>query len=319
MKELIITANDADQRLDKFLLKSMEKLPKSLLYKSIRNKKIKVNRKRCEAAQRLQIGDVVQLFLPPDVLEETKNYDFLNAQPLDDKQIVYEDSHIIVLNKASGVLCHSESKADEDTLIQRLWRYLYEKKVYDPQAEQSFRPALANRIDRNTQGIVLAAKDAASLRALNEIIRRHRLRKFYHCIIEGRMKPEDTLVLYHQKQKEINKATLSAEAVEGAKMTRTSYRELQSNGRYSLLEVELHSGRSHQIRAAFAYYQHPLLGDVKYGAKKHRYPYQALCSYQITFLSLHDDPLFAPLAYLSDQTITLPHCEIDDLYDRLSS
>lgn len=316
MREFMISNDDANQRLDKFVLKTVKKMPKSLLYKSIRNKKIKVNRKRCEANQRLAINDTVQMFLSEDLFEE-EAIDFTSSQLFTTDQIVYEDEHIIVLNKEAGVLCHSEKKEDQDTLIQRLWHYLYEKGEFDPNKVQSFKPALANRIDRNTQGIVLAAKDATSLRALNEIIRSRKLKKIYHCIIEGKMKKHDTLILYHQKQTEQNKALMSMTFKEGYQETKTSYQELHSNGNYSLLEVELHTGKSHQIRSSFAFLHHPLYGDVKYGAKKRKYHYQALCSYQVEFLDLTDDPQLEALAYLSFQKMQLKTCEIDELYKQI--
>ncbi len=306
MRELKIERNDADQRVDKFLMKSVPALPKSLMYKFIRNKKIKVNRKRCEISQRLQEGDFIQLFISEEFFERTVSYDFLQVSPT--LSVVYEDEHLLIVNKPVGLLAHRDDQRVQDSLIDRIKHYLYQKKEYDPAKEQSFTPSLCHRIDRNTQGIVIAAKDAATLRMVNEKIRLRELEKRYLCIVEGIFqKKEGLITLYHRKDKQ-NKAHIISHAKEGYQETKTAYKVLQEGKGYSLLEVNLLTGKSHQIRAVMSYLKHPLLGDIKYGAKSTDYTYQALCAYQITFRFQESAGI---LDYMNHKQITL---EKIDLY-----
>lgn len=300
MHEMIIQKNDSDQRVDKFLTKALPKLPKSMLYKSIRNKKIKVNRKRCEVSQRLQEGDTIQLFLAEEFFEVEKDRKFLEVSS--DINVLYEDEHILVVNKPIGLLAHSDSVSYEDNLIDRIKHYLYDHNAYDPDMNQSFTPSLCHRIDRNTQGIVIAAKDAASLRLMNEKIKARQLDKYYLCIVEGHMpQKQDTITLYHVKDTQKNQAQISKYAKDGYKQIKTGYKVQQQGIHHDLLEVTLYSGRSHQIRATMAFLGHPLLSDVKYGAKKTEYPYQALCAYRICF---HFQPQEL-LSYLDGKTIEI--------------
>ena len=168
MKSFLISQNDGGQRVDKFITKAVPLLPKSLMYKYLRTKRIKLNGKKTDIAARLQAGDVLELYINDEFFaqDEKKKHDFLSAPRALD--IVYEDENIMILNKKAGVLCHPDDNEYVDTLIARVKRYLYEKGEYDPDAENSFTPSLANRIDRNTGGLVLAAKNAGALRVLNQ-------------------------------------------------------------------------------------------------------------------------------------------------------
>ncbi len=284
---LTVKENDAGQRLDKFLTKTYRHLPMSLLYKAIRKKDIRLNGKRCDSADRLNTGDVISLFLPDDVLEITAPaYDFLRASRQLD--IVYEDDHVLLLNKKVGLLVHPDNKEFGDTLIARVQRYLYEKGVYDPANEQSFAPALVNRIDRNTAGIVIAAKTAVALRILNDKLKKREIEKYYLCIVHGQMpRQEDTLEGYLEKNEEQNRVYVSDAPRQGARTIRTRYRVLEEREGLSLLEIHLLTGRTHQIRAHMASIGHPLLGDGKYGTnainKGTGFDKQALCSYRLRF------------------------------------
>lgn len=284
---LTVKENDAGQRLDKFLTKTYRHLPMSLLYKAIRKKDIRLNGKRCDSADRLNTGDVISLFLPDDVLEITAPaYDFLRASRQLD--IVYEDDHVLLLNKKAGLLVHPDNKEFGDTLIARVQRYLYEKGVYDPANEQSFAPALVNRIDRNTAGIVIAAKTAVALRILNDKLKKREIEKYYLCIVHGQMpRQEDTLEGYLEKNEEQNRVYVSDAPRQGARTIRTRYRVLEEREGLSLLEIHLLTGRTHQIRAHMASIGHPLLGDGKYGTnainKGTGFDKQALCSYRLRF------------------------------------
>lgn len=287
MKSLTIQANDAGQRLDKFLTKTFHNLPASLMYKAIRTKNIKLNGKRCEISTRLQAGDVLALYLKDDVLEEAPpTYDFLTASRQLD--IVYEDEHLLLLNKKAGLLVHPDKQEYRDTLIARVQRYLYEKGDYDPAAENSFAPALVNRIDRNTCGIVIAAKTAAALRILNDKLKHREIEKFYLCIVHGHMpKKEETLEGFLEKDEEHNRVFVHSDIRKGARTIRTRYRVLEEKNGLSLLEIELLTGRTHQIRAHLASIGHPLLGDGKYGTNRLNkgtgFDKQALCSYRLVF------------------------------------
>lgn len=265
MKSLTIQKNDADQRLDKFLSKNLPNLPQSLLYKYIRKKRIKVNGKRAEISTRLHEGDVLELYINDEFFEKPEpTYDFLHAGTK--LNILYEDEHLLVLDKPVGILSHPDDREYVDTLIGRVRRYLYEKGEYDPEAEQSFAPALVNRIDRNTGGIVLAAKTAEALRVLNQKMKDREIHKFYLCAVHGTPKPEAGLLKgYLWKDEQKNKVFVYREPRPGAKTIETKYRVLRSEQNMSLVEVELLTGRTHQIRAHFASIGCPLVGDGKYG------------------------------------------------------
>ena len=303
---LTITKNDAGQRLDKFLTKTYRNLPMSLLYKAIRKKDIRLNGKRCEANSRLQEGDSVYLFLPDDALEiAPPTYEFMHASRALD--IVYEDEHVMLLNKKAGLLVHPDDKEFADTLIFRVQRYLYEKGEYDPAAEQSFTPALVNRIDRNTCGIVIAAKTAAALRILNDKLKNREIEKYYLCIVHGQMpKQTDTLEGYLEKNENQNRVYISDTPRPGARTIRTRYTVLEQRGDLSLLEIHLLTGRTHQIRAHLASIGHPLLGDGKYGTnalnKDTGFNKQALCSYRLQFDFTSDA---GELEYLNGKEFTL--------------
>lgn len=278
---MIITDSDNASRVDRFISKTFEKLPRSLMYKEIRKKNIKVNKKRCTPQQILNTGDVLELYLNDDVLEERKkHYDFLKAST--DLDIIYEDSNIILLNKKVGVLCHPDGKDYVDNLVARLKRYLYEKEEWNPE-DASFTPSLANRIDRNTGGIVIGAKNAQSLKILNDKIKKREIEKYYLTVVHGRMNKENELLTaYHTKDERKNMVTVTDNQTPGSKQIVTEYTVLDYYDDASLLEVRLHTGRTHQIRTHLAHIGHPLYGDGKYGREHGRYR-QALYSYKLKF------------------------------------
>ncbi|MBE6746419.1 MAG: RluA family pseudouridine synthase [Ruminococcaceae bacterium] len=265
----------------------MPNLPKSLMYKYIRTKRIKVNGKRAEISTRLNVGDVVDMYINDEFFEKSETrYDFMGASK--DLSIVYEDENIMLLNKKVGLLSHPDDNEYTDTLITRVKRYLYEKGEYNPDEETSFTPSLVNRIDRNTSGIVIAAKTAAALRILNQKMKDRELHKYYLCVVHGEIeKKSDTLIGYLIKDEKKNKVTVYTKMREGAKTIKTKYNVLKVRNGLSLVEIELLTGRTHQIRAHFASIGHPLLGDGKYGTnalnKKTGYKKQCLCSYKLTF------------------------------------
>ncbi len=317
MRILRIEKNDAGQRLDKFLSKAVKGLPLSMMYKAIRTKKIKVNRKRAEANQMLLAGDEVQLFIKEEFFDLPQRDNSALAAIKPKLSIVYEDENIMLLNKRPGVLVHEDTAGGENTLILHIKAYLYQNGEYDPASEQSFAPALCNRIDRNTGGIVIAAKNAEALRAMNEKIKQNEISKCYLCAAHGKMpRKSDTLVGYLRKDSEKNLVTVSDTPLKGGKSIETRYRVLRERDGNSLLQVELITGRTHQIRAHLAHIGHPLLGDGKYGKNKEEkgrgYKYQALYAYRLTFKPARGDTV---LSYLEGKTFEIPEGDVWFLRD----
>ncbi len=286
MKEFIITKNDSTLRLDKFITKNCPALPSSLMFKYIRTKRIKVNGKRAEINTRLNAGDTVSAYINDEffVSREPK-YSFLSAPYSLD--IVYEDENILLVDKKQGLLVHPDKNEYTNTLIDRIQHYLYKKGEYNPEKENGFAPALANRIDRNTGGIVIAAKNAEALRILCDKIKYRELEKRYLAVVHGVPKQKTaTLQGYLQKNEQKNQVFLSKSKQENSKNIITKYTVLESKNNLSLVEIELITGRTHQIRAHMAAIGHPLLGEGKYSKsndKKLGFDKQALYSYSLLF------------------------------------
>ena len=287
LRKVTITKNDAGQRLDKFLTKTYPNLPQAVLYKCIRTKDVKRNGKRCQISDKLEEGDELSLYWQEEFFQTApKEYDFLHAPVKLD--ILYEDENILLLDKQPGLIVHPDKTYHFDSLIARVQHYLYDKGEYDPERENAFAPALINRIDRNTGGIVMAAKNAEALRIMNQKVKDRELHKYYLCVVCGCPEPrEATLTGYLEKNEDQNRVYISQRPGPDKKTIRTRYRVLESRRDFSLLEVELLTGRTHQIRAHLASIGHPLAGDGKYGTnaanKKAGFPYQALCSYKLRF------------------------------------
>ena len=283
MKEFIIGKNDKDLRLDKFLSKVMASAGQGIIYKSLRKKKIKVNGKRVtDGSLRICEGDRLEIYCNDDlflVTESTKPITPILNHPL---FVLYEDEHIIVMNKPSGL--PSQAEPGEDSLEAEMRDYLIRKGDFDPKRENTFLPSLCHRIDRNTSGAVIGAKDAESLRILNQKIKDKEIRKFYLCETQGTPEPQTGEIIgYLKKDEKQRKMVFFENKVPDSLSCHTRYRVLKP-GDIATVEAEILTGRTHQIRAGFSHLGHPLVGDVKYGAKKDgRNTFQRLVAYKLVF------------------------------------
>ena len=287
MKEFTIGPNDAGQRVDRFLAKAVPLLPASLAQKYIRIKRIKLGGKRVERDTRLKEGDVLQLYINDEFFDKPREDNAYLTVAVPKLNIVYEDEHILLVDKRPGLAVHPHDGAEYGrTLIDHIQSYLYQKREWRPREENAFTPALCNRIDRNTGGIVIAAKTAEALRVMNQKIKDRELDKRYLAIVEGTPRPQKgSLKGYLFKDAKQNRVFVTDTPQPGAKTCQTNYITLASRNGLSLVECELITGRTHQIRAQFAHAGHPLLGDGKYGKLDKRYDrnYQALYSFKLTF------------------------------------
>ena len=315
MKEITIGSNDAGQRLDRFLSKAVPLLPASLAQKYIRLKRIKLNGGRAQRDSRLQAGDLLQLYINDEFFDKPREDNAFLTVAVPKLQIVYEDEHILLADKRPGLAVHPHDGAEYGkTLIDHIQAYLYQKREWRPREENSFTPALCNRIDRNTGGIVIAAKTADALRILNQKIKDRELDKRYLAIVEGTPKPkEGSLKGYLFKDARKNRVFVTDSPQPGSKSCQTNYKVLASQNGLSLVECELITGRTHQIRAQFAHAGHPLLGDGKYGKLDKRFDrsYQALYSYKLTFDFSTDAGV---LAYLNGKQFAVSQVDFVEQY-----
>lgn len=288
MREIMINKNDSGMRIDKLITKLFPALPQSMLYKSLRKNCVKINGKHIkDGGFKVFKGDIMTLYLKDEFLE-TPDPDtaFMKITPR--LNIIYEDENIILVDKKQGMCVHADDEGSTDTLIEHIKSYLWRKGEFLPQEENTFAPALCNRIDRNTGGIVIAAKNAESLRILNQKIKDRELEKKYLCLVFGHLDQKagriSGFLFKDEKKKKVFVYDLPKK---GALSFSTLYRVLQEYPDYSLVEAELETGRTHQIRAGFAHIGHPLLGDGKYGTNEinRKFPYsgQALYSYKLKF------------------------------------
>ncbi|MDO4617928.1 MAG: RluA family pseudouridine synthase [Clostridia bacterium] len=287
MREITVGANDAGQRLDKFLLKLMPSMPENMLYKGLRKELVRLNGKHAkDASVKIKKDDVLKLYFKEEFYEKDTDRAFMNLIPK--VNVIYEDSNIILADKPQGMSVHEDETGSIDTLINHIKCYLWKKGEYDIDNEQSFAPSLCNRIDRNTKGIVIAAKNAEALRIMNEKIKNREIEKYYICAVFGILKKKQaTLKAFLRRDEKKKQVYIYDKPVAGGKTIITEYKVLAEKNNKSLLEVHLKTGRTHQIRAHFAHIGYPLVGDGKYGdGNKNReigVSYQALCSNRLKF------------------------------------
>lgn len=308
MKEYIITKKDAGKRLDKWMIAELPALPMGLREKYIRLKRIKINGKPGKKDTHLNEGDVLNLYINDEYFEKPKKTDPFLSKIKPRLDILYEDEHMLLVDKRPGLMVHPDANEKVNTLIAHVQAYLYQKGEWDSMEPGAFAPALCNRIDRFTGGIVIIAKTEAAMRILNQKIRDREIEKRYLCIIHGRMnRPEGLMDNYISKAESKHKVTVLDKPVPGAQRSQTRYHTLCTKGGLSLMECELLTGRTHQIRAQFAHAGHPLLGDNQYGDARrnerfHR-SYQALYAYRLVF-NFETDA--GPLSHLNGRSWQAP-------------
>ena len=316
MKEFVIARNDAGQRLDRWLAKTMPLLPAPLAQKYLRLKRVKLNGKGAKGDVHLALGDVLQIYINDEFFDRpTPENAFLSLyQPR--LNILYEDEHILLLDKRPGQVVHPDEKERVNTLLTHIQAYLYQNKQWSPYQENNFAPALCNRIDRNTGGIVIAAKTAQALRVMNQKIKDREISKYYLCVVHGRIQPPKGKLEGYLFKDEVKKQVYVRNRPQpGAKSAVTLYRTVAAGKELSLVECELVTGRTHQIRAQFAHAGHPLLGDGKYGSQRQDRDYgrhgQALYSYKLTFCFTTDA---GELDYLNGKTFQVEQVDFVDEY-----
>ena len=307
MREFTIGKNDAGQRLDRFVAKTLPLLPPALLQKYIRLKRIKVNGKGSARDVRLAAGDVLQLYIDDEFFDQPNDDNRFLSIFTPNLDIVYEDENLLLVNKRPGLVVHADETEKVNTLINHIQAYLYQKREWNPRWENAFAPALCNRIDRNTGGIVIAAKNAETLRIINDKIREHELRKSYLCVTVGRPNPPQGRIEGFLRKDEAKKlVTFHHRPVPGGKTAVTLYKTLATKGELSLVECELLTGRTHQIRVSMAEIGCPLLGDGKYGIGSKNRAYheekQLLYSYKLSFAYSTDAGI---LEYLRNKEFTV--------------
>lgn len=291
MKQYIITKNDSGQRLNKFLEKTVPRLTLGMLHKYCRSKRIKINNSRTEASYKLNEGDILQLYINDEffeAIEKVKPEEAFRKIENPNLKIVFEDKNIILVDKEPGIVVHADNQGDTNTLIAHIQAHLFQSGEWNPDDAYSFAPALCNRIDRNTGGIVIAAKTAEALRIMNDKIKNHEIKKKYLCIVHDRPSPASGKIdTFLRKDDKLNMVTVHKNRLPGAKTALTMYRTLTFRANLSLVECELITGRTHQIRAHMASIGNPLLGDGKYGLNEKNKPYnengQLLYSYKLRF------------------------------------
>ncbi len=307
MRALIVSDNEAGQRLDKLLAKYMNLAGKSFLYKMMRKKNITLNGKKCDGSERLVKGDEIKLFLSDETIDKFSEVKLSEVKKVN-LNIIYEDDHILLLNKPSGMLSQ-KAKPEDESLVEYVIDYLISSGQLSTEQLKSFRPSICNRLDRNTSGLIVAGKSLAGLQIMASVFKDRSLHKYYRCVVKGTVTEKKVITGFLKKDEKTNQVTVTAREVSGSAPIMTEYEPIGYAEGCTFLSVLLITGRTHQIRAHLSSIGHPILGDYKYGdpavneEAKRRWHInsQMLHSYMVTFPELP-----APLCELSGRTFTAP-------------
>ncbi|UOF90193.1 RluA family pseudouridine synthase [Fodinisporobacter ferrooxydans] len=279
-----ITKHEAGKKLHRFVRTALPGLPLSGVHKLIRVGRVKVNGRKGKTDTLLEDGDTIIFYMSQDEFDslkkQTKKFSGISTEI----DIIYEDEHLLLVNKPIGMLTHPDQQEHKHTLINQVLAYLHEQEQLD---QRLFTPSTVNRLDRNTSGIVIIGKDAATIRELNEEIKHRKLGKWYLTVVHGQVRSDGEITADLVREEASNRTRIakpnrSSNSNKDIKSAHTVYKVLDSNPKYSLLEIELISGRTHQIRAHMQSIGHPLAGDVKYGGKiVHGLHHQMLHAYRV--------------------------------------
>ncbi|NBI05321.1 RluA family pseudouridine synthase [Senegalia massiliensis] len=303
MIKIKISENESGQRIDRFLIKYMDKAPKGFIQKMIRKKRIKLNSKRAYPDDIININDELKLYMSMETINKFRS-DYEEIKSNIKLNVIYEDDNIILIYKKKGDISHSHLD-DKESISNALIKYLIDKKEYNPELEKTFTPAISNRLDRNTSGIIIGTKNYNALKNINKAIRNRNIDKYYKALVYGKVEKEMLLENYIIKNSRNNMVEITDKNASNAKRIETRIKPLVFNDEYTLLEVELITGRTHQIRAHLNFINHPIVGDKKYTNKNInkniKLNSQFLVSYKIKFNNLDSG-----LEYLNGKSFEIP-------------
>lgn len=307
MQSLIVSTNEAGQRLDKLLAKYLNLAGKGFLYKMMRKKNITLNGKKCDGSEKLTSGDEIKLFLSEETILKFSEVKIPVVKKVN-LNVIYEDEHILLVNKPSGMLSQKAKESDE-SLVEYVIDYMISSGQLSTDQLKSFRPSICNRLDRNTSGLVVGGKSLAGLQIMSEVFKDRTIHKYYQCVVKGQIADKQKITGFLIKDEAVNQVRVHKSQVPDSVPITTEYEPIQYYGGYTLLKVTLITGRTHQIRAHLSSIGHPIVGDYKYGnsqvneeAKRlYHINFQMLHSFQVVFPQLKE-----PLAYLSGKSFLAP-------------